>query len=221
MKWSDILPEPAMAIGDRLRAQANQLRAQGVNVCPSDGQVFRALQLTPPDRLKAVIVGQDPYHTPGAANGLAFSVNPGHPFQPSLANIFQELQGDVGCPIPRSGDLTPWAERGVLLLNTHLTVQAGIAGSHSSWGWEKFTGAVLKTAHELPQPVVFILWGAHARRAVQAAGIKWDASSNKQMVSSVHPSPLSASKGFFGSRPFSSANRLLQLCGAQPIDWSL
>lgn len=219
MKWSDILPEPAMKLDDRLMAQADALRAQGVHVYPPADQVHRALRLTPPDKVKAVIVGQDPYHTPGAANGLAFSISPGHPLQPSLANIFQELCSDTGCPMPRSGDLTPWAERGVLLLNTHLTVQEGIAGSHSDWGWDKFTGEVFKAAHALPQPVVFILWGAHARRF--ASLVAWNAGGTKQMISSPHPSPLSANRGFFGSRPFTRANELLRLCGAEPIDWSL
>ena len=149
MKWSDILPEEIMQKGDRLAAYADMLIAS-MDIYPPSGQVFRALSLTPPDKLKCVIVGQDPYHSPGAANGLAFSINPGRNLQPSLENIFKEYHDDTGYPVPASGDLTPWAEHGVLLLNTSLTVQRGCPNSHADWGWSEFTGAVLEAAWKRP-----------------------------------------------------------------------
>lgn len=220
MKWSDIMPEPAMQKGDSLALKADELRRQGIEIFPPQNQIFRALTLTPPDKLKACIIGQDPYHTPGAANGLAFSINNGRPVQPSLQNIFKELCDDIRCPRPTTSDLTPWAEQGVLLLNSSLTVQAHQANSHADWGWDVFTHAVIQTAVDLPQPVVFIIWGSKAK-AMMDGIIMPD---NKRILFSTHPSPFSAYSGrtpFFGSRPFSKTNEILQSFGVSPINWQL
>lgn len=170
-------------------------------------------------------ISQDPYHQPGQANGLAFSVAPGVKFPPSLRNIFKELHADLNVPIPRSGDLTAWAERGVLLLNTSLTVEEGRPNSHAKWGWQEFVRSVLKICTELPQPVVFLLWGGNARAFV--ADLQINSCDNKIALCSSHPSPLGATKGsdaapaFLGSRPFSQANYYLQSMGAEPINWEL
>lgn len=222
MKWSEIMPEEIMQIGDNLSLKAMQLRQQGIEVYPPQDQVFRALTLTHPDKTKVCIIGQDPYHTPGAANGLAFSINRGRELQPSLQNIFKELQADIGCTAPTSGDLTPWAEQGVLLLNTSLTVQAHQANSHANWGWQTFTKCVFDLCLTLPQPIVFILWGANARRFTE--NTDFTKYPNKGCISSSHPSPLSAYSGrtpFFGSRPFSRANIFLIQHGSSPVNWAL
>lgn len=198
---------------------------------------FKALNLTTPDSVKVCLVGQDPYHTPGQANGLAFSITPGHPLQPSLKNVFNELCDDIGCEYPSNGDLTPWAERGVLLLNTSLTVYEHQPNSHVSWGWNKFTKSVLQAATRLPQPIVFMLWGANAQdlfKDLISCAVVWDnkgvARENlikKAYILSSHPSPFSVTKqcrgtpSFKGSKPFSTANGLLISMGGEPIDWSL
>lgn len=236
MKWSDILSSEALAISDQLEARAS---SDTLPICPKKEDIFRALQLTPPDKVKVCIVGQDPYHTPGQANGLAFSISPGNPLQPSLKNIFTELQSDIACGSPPNGDLTPWAERGVLLLNTTLTVYEHQPNSHSKWGWNKFTSAVLHAAACLPQPVVFMLWGADAKSLFPGIAsnspIVYDtrgfiAKQNivkKAYIFSSHPSPFSASRTcgisppFRGSKPFSTANNLLIEYGGTPIDWTL
>ena len=164
--------------------------------------------------MKVVIIGQDPYHGPGQAHGLCFSVNDGVPFPPSLQNIFKEIESDMGTPVPASGNLTRWAEQGVLLLNATLTVRAHQAGSHQRHGWEEFTDAVIKTLSDEREHLVFILWGAYA----QKKGAVIDR--NKHLVlSSAHPSPLSAYHGFFGNRHFSLTNVYLQQHGKQPIVW--
>ncbi len=220
MKWSEIMQESIMQIGDELSAKANQLRQQGVMIYPPQDQIFRALQLTPPDKVKVCIIGQDPYHSPGAANGLAFSINPGRRIQPSLQNIFKELHNDIGCPIPNSGDLTPWAKQGVLLLNTSLTVTEGQPNSHKDWGWHTFTSHIFNIClDELPQPIVFILWGANAQHF--ADHVPWQSYDNKVAFMSAHPSPMSADRGFFGSKPFSKTNAFLVSHGSTPIDWTL
>ena len=225
MKWSDIMSEDIMRKGDGLFAKAADLRSSmrastGTDcVCPPQDQIFRALSITTPDKVKVCIIGQDPYHTPGAANGLAFSINKGRRLQPSLQNIFKELHVDLGVPIPDSGDLTPWAEQGVLLLNTSLTVTAGCPNSHKDWGWQEFTGHVFDLCLDLPQPVVFILWGSNARKF--ADHVDWSKHPDKLAIMSAHPSPMSADRGFFGSRPFSKTNAFLQERGATPVDWSL
>ena len=183
-------------------------------IYPPAKLIFNAFDQCPFNQLKAVILGQDPYHGPGQAHGLCFSVNEGIDFPPSLRNIFKELQNDVGKEIPRSGNLTGWAKQGVLLLNATLTVQANQAGSHQNKGWEQFTDAVINKINEQKQHVVFILWGNYAISKTKFID------QNKHLVlSSVHPSPLSASRGFFGNRHFSRTNEFLVKNGLEPIQW--
>lgn len=185
-------------------------------VYPSKENLFQALKLTSYEHTKVVILGQDPYHGPGQAHGLSFSVLPGVKIPPSLVNIYKELHSDLGVPIPNNGYLVPWAKQGVLLLNTVMTVRDGQANSHKGLGWERFTDAVIEKLNEREKPVVFILWGSHA----QKKGAFIDR--HKHLVlESVHPSPLSAHRGFFGSRPFSKANAFLASQGMEPIDWTL
>lgn len=221
MQWHTILPKETSDLANTLAAKAFQEHHVHACICPPPGQIFRALELTPPESVKCVIIGQDPYHTPGQANGLAFAVNNGT--QPSLDNIFKELQSDLGLAIPNTGDLTPWAERGVLLLNTSLTTKAHIPAAHKDWGWDKVTRSILETVSTLPQPIVFLLWGKHAQTA--AEGIPMP--ENKYVIQSTHPSPFSAAKptrttqAFFGSRPFSKTNAFLAAHGASPVDWRL
>ena len=185
-------------------------------VCPAHDEVFAALHLTPFAAVKAVILGQDPYHGPNQAHGLCFSVRPGVPPPPSLQNIFKELEADLGIPPPSHGCLDSWARQGVLLLNASLTVRAGKAASHQGKGWEVFTDEVLRAVNTKPERVVFILWGASARKKKALID-----TSRHVITESSHPSPLSASNGFFGSRPFSRANAALVEAGREPIDWSL
>ena len=192
-------------------------RAAGT-VYPPEERTFFALTATPPERVRAVILGQDPYHEPGQAMGLAFSVPQGERLPPSLRNIFTELHTDLGLPQPSGGDLTPWAERGVLLLNTVLTVGRGAANSHAAWGWQRFTDAVLAAMAALPQPVAFVLWGAQAQKK---AAIIRKSPYSRLVLESPHPSPLSAYRGFFGSRPFSQVNAFLLSCGFPAIDWKI
>lgn len=216
--WPAILPGQAMETGLCLRQRARDARRQGEIVYPADEDIFRALLLTPPESVKAVILGQDPYHGPGQACGLSFSVQPGCKLPPSLRNIYNELQSDIACLPPANGDLTHWAKSGVLLLNTVLTVSDGKANSHVDWGWQDFTKSVLRAIIRLPQPVVFILWGAEARAASCFVPTN---DPTKATLWSAHPSPLSAYRGFLGSHPFSQANHFLRAMGATPIDWSL
>lgn len=219
MKWSEILSPETLAIGDGLEALTKQELAAGKILYPPVNQIFKALSVTTPDKLKICIIGQDPYHGPGQANGLAFSVGPDVTLPPSLRNIFQEYCSDLGLPYPKNGDLTPWAENGVLLLNTSLTVYARQPNSCANWPWENFTRAVFAKALELPQPIVFILWGRKAQNFL--SGINIQSYPNKASIASAHPSPFSANSGFFGSRPFSRANQLLQSMGAEPVNWRL
>ena len=221
--WLDRLPPETAAKAEALLAKADDLRKRGEAVFPPAGCEFRALELTPPESVRCVILGQDPYPTPGVANGLAFSASPGTPIPASLRNIFRELTADLDLPMPSDPDLTPWAERGVLLLNTTLTVQAGAPGSHAKWGWQAVTGEILRLCAALPQPMVFLLWGAHARNAASDLTL----GPNKRAFLSSHPSPLGARKGsetvpaFLGSRPFSRTNAFLVSMGAGEIDWAL
>lgn len=183
-------------------------------VYPPGSRIFAAFDACPLAKTKVVILGQDPYHGPGQANGLCFSVNPGVPLPPSLRNIFMEVSADTGSPIPADGDLSRWAAQGVLLLNATLTVAAGQAGSHQGRGWEVFTDAVIRTVSDRCEGVVFILWGAYAGR--KAALID---SRRHLILTSAHPSPLSAYRGFFGCRHFSAANAYLIQQGKEPVIW--
>ena len=185
-------------------------------VYPAHDEVFAALHLTPYADVKAVILGQDPYHGPNQAHGLCFSVRPGVPPPPSLQNIFKEMESDLGLRPPAHGCLDSWARQGVLLLNASLTVRAGKAASHQGKGWEVFTDEVLRAVNDKPERVGFILWGASARKKKALVD-----TSRHVVIESPHPSPLSASSGFFGSRPFSRANAALVEAGREPIDWAI
>ncbi len=183
-------------------------------VYPSPDEEFAALHLTPYAETRVLILGQDPYHGPGQAHGLCFSVREGVAAPPSLVNIFKELASDLGCARPDHGNLEAWARQGVLLLNAVLTVRAHAAGSHAKKGWEQFTDQVIATLSEKPQRVVFILWGAYARKKKALID-----TTRHTVIESAHPSPLSAHNGFFGSKPFSKANAALVDACLEPIDW--
>lgn len=184
-------------------------------VCyPPGGLIFNAFNLCPFDQVKVVIIGQDPYHGPGQAHGLCFSVNDGIPFPPSLQNIFKEIQADLGKEVPVSGNLTRWAEQGVLLLNATLTVRAHQAASHQRHGWEEFTDAVIRKLSQKRDHLVFILWGAYAQK--KGAVIDRE---RHLVLTSAHPSPLSAYHGFFGNKHFSLTNAYLEQYGKTPINW--
>jgi len=189
---------------------------QRSTVYPPHDEVFAALHLTSYDDVKAVILGQDPYHGPDQAHGLCFSVRQGIAQPPSLQNIFKELEKDLGCTPPNHGNLEHWARQGVLLLNATLTVRRGQAASHQRKGWETFTDEVLRSVNEKQERVVFILWGASARKKKAVID-----TSRHVIIESAHPSPLSASNGFFGSRPFSRTNEALVTAGREPIDWQI
>lgn len=189
---------------------------RGTTVYPDMYDIFNALHYTPFANVKVVILGQDPYHGPGQAHGLSFSVKPGIAPPPSLQNIFKELHDDLGCQIPRHGYLVSWAEQGVLLLNTVLTVRANTPNSHKNLGWEMFTDSVIRALNAKEEPVVFILWGSHAQKKAELITNK-----RHHLIRSPHPSPLSAHRGFFGSKPFSAANRFLRAAGRGEIDWQL
>lgn len=191
-------------------------KVAGKEIYPPGSEFFAALQATPPDYVKVVILGQDPYHGPGQAHGLSFSVRGGQRIPPSLRNIFKELTDDLGCPQPASGDLTKWAEQGVLLLNSVLSVERGLANSHQGKGWERFTDAVVTVINNQRQPIVFLLWGAQAGKKGAAIDRK-----RHCVLTAPHPSPLSAHRGFLGCRHFSAANSFLIEHQREPIDWSL
>lgn len=193
---------------------------QAGTVFPPEDEVFSALNLTPPDQVRCVILGQDPYHEQGQAHGLAFSVKPGVPLPRSLRNIYKERQADLGFSPAQTGCLVPWAEKGVLMINTVLTVNEGAANSHAKFGWQKFTDAVFRILWQLPQPVAFILWGKQAQTKLEKA-VGAEASAPRLVISSAHPSPLSASKGFFGSRPFSRVDTFLKEHHSDIIGWEL
>ena len=185
-------------------------------IYPNMYKIFEALKLTSYENTKVVILGQDPYHGPNQAHGLAFSVQKGIAIPPSLLNIYKEISSDIGCYIPNNGYLVPWAKQGVLLLNTSLTVVAGRANSHRNKGWEIFTDKVIQLLNEKSAPIVFLLWGSNAKS--KAAFIT---NRNHLVLTSVHPSPLSAHRGFFGCRHFSRTNKFLKDTGQQPIDWQI
>ena len=207
----------AQFAADHIAALSQFLRAEkaaGKRIYPPGGQIFRAFDLTPFEQVKVVILGQDPYHGPGQAHGLSFSVGPGVAPPPSLQNIYKELAGDLGIAHPGHGNLESWARQGVLLLNSCLTVEDGRAGSHQGKGWERFTDAVIAALNQKHKGLAFILWGRKAQD--KGASIDRD---RHLVITSVHPSPLSAHNGFFGSRPFSRTNDYLAAQGKSPIDW--
>ena len=197
----------------RIRAfLRNEYQNPNYPVYPDMYDIFNALKITDYNAVKAVILGQDPYHGPGQAHGLSFSVRQGTPPPPSLINIFKEYSADLGYPMPQSGDLTPWAKNGVLLLNSVLTVRGGMAASHRGIGWEKFTDRIIELLNQRDTPIVFLLWGRFAKD--KSALIT---NPKHHILTAAHPSPLSASNGFFGCRHFSKTNALLD----EPIDWKL
>ena len=185
-------------------------------VYPPAQQLFAAFERTPPTCVRAVILGQDPYHEPGQANGLAFSVSRGVKLPPSLQNIYKELHDDLGCYIPNNGYLKKWADQGVLLLNTVLTVRAHQANSHQGHGWEQFTDAIIQAVNAQDRPIVYMLWGRPAQSKIPML-----TNPKHLILTAPHPSPLSAYRGFFGCRHFSKANEFLQANGVEPIDWQI
>ena len=268
--WFSLLPADVAANAEALLARVEAMRAEETIYPPQD-DILNALAFTAPGEVRAVILGQDPYHGPGQAMGLSFSVPAGEKLPPSLRNMYKEMSSDLGCEAPMSGDLTPWANQGVLLLNTTLTVREHAAASHAKLGWQVLTSHVVKACFELPQPVVFLAWGRHAQQLIEkaaaSAGVNQDFAaeaalcaadgplgiltsgelclfedfeagcnsalcgvsvygSNKFVLASTHPSPLSASRAaggmpaFLGSRPFSKTNALLLGSGGAAIDWA-
>ena len=214
--WKDALAEQFAAPYFAQLKQFLVAEKQQFVVFPPGPQIFNAFNLTPFDKVKVVIIGQDPYHEPGQAHGLCFSVQPGTKFPPSLMNIFQELQSDLGIPMPQNGNLERWAQQGVLLLNATLTVRAHQAGSHQRRGWELFTDAAISKLSQKRSGIVFLLWGSYAQAKIQLID-----TSKHFILTAPHPSPLSAYRGFFGCKHFSKTNELLVQSGQTPIDWSL
>lgn len=214
--WKEVLKEEFLQPYMKELKEFLMREKQNHTIYPRGSHIFNAFNSTPFDQVKAVILGQDPYHGPGQAHGLSFSVQQGVPLPPSLQNIFKELVSDIGCPFPKCGDLSRWAEEGVLLLNTLLTVRAGEAFSHKERGWERFTDQVIRILSRERENIVFILWGAPAGK--KAALID---SSKHHILRSPHPSPLSSYRGFFGSKPFSASNGYLVSKGISPIEWCL
>ncbi len=214
--WNPILrAELAQPYFADLRGFVDEERRRHQVFPPAD-EVFAALHLTPYSEVKVLILGQDPYHGPGQAHGLCFSVRPGVDVPPSLVNIYAEMESDLGLPRPDHGCLDSWARHGVLLLNATLTVRARQAASHQKRGWETFTDAVIRAVNDKPERVVFVLWGSSARQKKALVD-----RSRHVVIESPHPSPLSAHRGFFGSRPFSRANAALEEAGRDPVDWRI
>lgn len=214
--WDEILKEEWEKPYYKQLRQFLKKEYSTYQIYPDMHDIFNALKYTSFADCKAVIIGQDPYHEPGQAHGLCFSVKPGVPLPPSLKNIYKELESDLGIPPAKNGYLEKWAKSGVLMLNNVLTVRRGNANSHKDRGWEQFTDAVIEKLNEKDTPVVFILWGANARRKCE----KITNPIHKKLIT-VHPSPLSAYGGFFGCRHFSKCNELLKEAGLEPIDWAL
>lgn len=213
--WNEILAEEMQKdYYQELQVFVQKRRAE-VRVFPEEKNVFNALELTPFESVKVVILGQDPYHGSGQAHGLSFSVQKGIPLPPSLKNIYKELQEDIGEDLPTEGDLSHWAKQGVLLLNTVLTVEEGNANSHKGKGWERLTNRLIESLNELKHPVIFILWGKLAQDKE-----KLIINPNHVILKAPHPSPLSAYRGFFGSKPFSRVNDILIQQGQTPIRWT-
>ena len=213
--WNEILSEEMKKDYYQELLAFVQKRREEVSVFPEEKNVFRALELTPFESVKVVILGQDPYHGFGQAHGLSFSVQKGIPLPPSLRNIYKELQEDLGGELPTEGDLSHWAKQGVLLLNTVLTVEEGNANSHKGMGWERLTNRLIESLNELTRPVIFILWGKPAQDKE-----KLITNPNHIILKAPHPSPLSAYRGFFGSKPFSRVNDILIQQGQIPIRWT-
>ncbi len=212
--WDAVLDAETLERADLLMARVASERRAGRAIAPGPGAEFRALAETPPARVRAVILGQDPYPTPGHADGLCFSVRPGVAPPRSLRNIFRELGDDLGQAPPESGDLGPWAAQGVLLLNSVLTVTEGAANSHAGWGWQAVTDAIVAAVSDGPAPVAFLLWGRHAEEKARLID-----ADRHLVLTAPHPSPLSARRGFFGCRHFSTANDWLTAQGRGAIDW--
>lgn len=212
--------EPVLATRDarKLGGFLKAEEAAGKRIYPPRGSRLRALELTPLDKVKVVILGQDPYHGPGQAHGLCFSVPDGVKMPPSLVNIYKELESDLGVPVPRNGNLEKWAKQGVLLLNNSLTVEAGRAGSHQMLGWEPITDAAVAAVAAKEEPCVFMLWGSHARK--KASRVPGLMNGRHLVLTAPHPSPLSAHSGFFGCKHFSKANQFLEANGRGAIDWT-
>lgn len=200
----------------RLWAFLESEKSAGKVIHPQENEYFAALNMAPFDKVKVVIVGQDPYHGPGQAHGLSFSVRDGVPLPPSLINIFKELHSDLGLAIPQNGSLVKWARQGVLLLNAVLSVEEGRAASHQGKGWEELTDKIIHLLNERRSHLVFILWGSYAQKKAQFVDRQ-----KHLVLESVHPSPLAAYRGFFGSRPFSKTNAYLRSNGISEIDWQL
>lgn len=219
-RWAALLAEELEQPYFAALCRAVTARRAAGPVYPPEADVFSAFALTPPEQVRCVILGQDPYHEPEQAHGLAFSVRPGVPLPRSLRNIYKEREDDLGLPPAQTGCLIPWARAGVLLINTVLTVDAGQANSHAKFGWQTFTDAVFRVLWQLPQPVAFVLWGKQAQIKLERA-IDAPAGGPRLVHTSAHPSPLSAKRGFFGSRPFSQVDAFLRENGAPPIGWVL
>ena len=221
MEWNELGPWGQLITFPRQKWEqiSEQVEAAytTATVYPPRQQLFAALQTTPPEQVRVVILGQDPYHEPGQAHGLSFSVEPGTPIPKSLGNIYKELESDLGITPADSGCLRPWAENGVLLLNSILTVEAHKAGSHKKFGWEAFTDQVIAATNALPQPIAFVLWGNYAQKKAMLIHTV----APRLVLTSAHPSPLSAYRGFFGSRPFSKINDFFVENGQPPVDWRL
>lgn len=213
--WSKVLKDEFSApyFSDLKAFLVNEKKRHAIY--PPGNQIFSAFNRTPFDKVKVVIIGQDPYHGPGQANGLCFSVSPGIRKPPSLVNIFKELQTDLGIPIPQDGNLEPWADQGILLLNATLTVKAGMPGTHQKKGWEKFTDAVIKAVSDNKKGVVFLLWGNFAQTKAELIDKE-----KHFILTAAHPSPL-ARGAFFGCKHFSKTNKLLEHNGILPIDWRI
>lgn len=211
-----LLPEFQQEYMQQLRGFLMQQKQAGKVIYPKGDEYFNAFNLTPFDQVKVVIIGQDPYHGPGQAHGLCFSVQSGVRFPPSLQNIFKEIQSDLGLPIPGNGCLTHWAEQGVLLLNAVLTVEQAKAAAHQGKGWEQFTDAAIRELNENREGIVFMLWGSYAQKKGQIIDPK-----KHCVLKAPHPSPLSSHRGFFGCKHFSKANAYLESIGKTPIDWSV
>lgn len=222
--WLDTAPQEVRDTTARLLDEVDAMRATET-IYPTQDDVLNALAHTAPQDVRAVIIGQDPYHEEGQAMGLSFSVPRGQKLPPSLKNVYHEMVRDLGCVEPATGDLTPWADHGVLLLNTTLTVREHAAASHSKLGWQTLTGYVIRRCCDLEQPIVFLAWGRHAIDLAESAMSEGAHAQNKCVLKSTHPSPLSARRNagelhaFMGSAPFSTANAFLSEQGAEPIPW--